>query len=175
MTDYRKAKDSVAHNKSKYDGFKVVKTEHAYKHQKGSGRSVCFEHAKNGMLIGEWTKVCASKGYDSNFVIGSLVKLQGAAQPGWAISEKDANGRTFLEVKKLREESPERKEKREQRDADKETRKAEREAKKVEREKANAEKKAERKAKAEEKAAEKAAHKARDKQHKEAQQAQPVQ
>jgi len=113
MPEYRKGSDKpVAHRQTKYDGFKLVKTEHPYRHQKGSGRSACFGVAKDGMLIGTWTKAVAEKGasdgrfYDSQFVIGSLDKLSGTATPGWTFSDKDDKGRTLAEVKKIRDVDP---------------------------------------------------------------------
>lgn len=133
MPDYRKsAGGPVEHRPTKYDGFKLVKTEHPYKHQKGSGRSQVFQWAKDGMLIGDWTKECAKHGFESKFVVGSLLKLTGAAKPGWTISEKDANGRTLAEVKKIRDIDPKKK--------------AEREAKAKAAAEAKAKKKAEREA-----------------------------
>jgi len=113
MPEYRKGSDKpVAHRQTKYDGFKLVKTDHPYRHQKGSGRSACFGVAKDGMLVSTWTKIVAEKGaadgrfYDAQFVIGSLDKLSGTAAPGWTFSAKDDKGRTLAEVKKIRDVDP---------------------------------------------------------------------
>lgn len=107
MPEYRKSDGTVVeHKATKYDGFKLVKTEHPYRHQKGSGRSRCFELAQDGMLIGTWTKKCAEEGYDSRFVVGSLIKLAGTANPGWVFSETDNKGQTLADVKKVRDVDP---------------------------------------------------------------------
>lgn len=100
---YRAPKASVEWKPTKWDGFKLVKTEHGYRHQKGSGRSECFELAEDGITVGEWTRRCAEKGFDSKFVTGSLLKLQGAKQKGWAVSDTDDQGRTMAQVKSDRE------------------------------------------------------------------------
>jgi len=133
LPDYRKAAGApVKHKATKYDGFKLIKTEHPYKHQKGSGRSQVFEFAKNGMTIGQWTQIAAQHGFEPSFTVGSLLKLQGADKPGWEISEKDDKGRTLAEVKKIRDVDP--------------SKKAEREAKAKAAAEAKARKKAEREA-----------------------------
>lgn len=113
MTTYSKGSDKpIPHRKSKYDGFKLVNTGKPYRHQKGSGRAACFEVAKDGMLIGTWTKKCAEQGaangkyYDSKFVVGSLDKLSRAAYAAWTFSEKDDKGKTIEEVRKIREVDP---------------------------------------------------------------------
>lgn len=107
MTDYRTAQGSpVPHVATKYDGFKLIKTEHPYKHQKGSGRAVCFDLAQDGMTIGDWAKACAAQGFDSKFVVGSIIKLQGAKEPGWLISKADDQGRTLAMIKKIRDADP---------------------------------------------------------------------
>lgn len=107
MPEYRNsAGKPVEHKPTKYDGFKLVKTEHPYRHQKGSGRSRCFELASDGMLIGTWTKKCAEEGFDSSFVVGSLIKLSGTEKPGWIFSEKNDKGQTLDDIKKVRQVDP---------------------------------------------------------------------
>ncbi len=99
----RKADKAVEHRPSKYDGFKIVSTGKTYRHQKGSGRSVCFGLAKDGMLISKWTELCAKEGFDAKFVTGSLKKLHGAEYAAWKFSDRDKDGKTLAEVTKQRE------------------------------------------------------------------------
>ena len=107
MPKFRKSSDKAVEQKpNKYDGFKLVKTEHPYKHQKGSGRAEAFTYAKDGMLIKAWAKICATHGHETKFVVGSLLKLSGTSAPGWTISEKDDKGRTLADVKKVRDVDP---------------------------------------------------------------------
>lgn len=82
---------------TKYDTFKLVYHGH-YKHQAGSGRSAALELAKDGMLVGTWTKKCAEIGLTPTFAIGSIQKLMTTADPGWTFSEKNADGLTVKEV-----------------------------------------------------------------------------
>lgn len=135
MPEYRNAKEAVDHIETKWDGFTIHKTEHPYRCQKGSGREQCFALAEDGMRVGDWTRKCAGAGYDSKFATGSLLKLQGAKEPGWVISEKDDQGRTVDEVKKIRDEDPA---KIAEREAKKAAKAEERERKKAEREAAKA-------------------------------------
>lgn len=138
MTEYRKgAASPVAHVATKWDEFKLEKTEHSYKCQKGSGRQVCFDQARDGMTVKDWAKKCAEIGFDSRFVTGSLMKLQGAKSPGWKISEKNADGKTVEEVKKQRDEDPEKAKAREEKAAAKAKAKQEREEKKAAKAKAD--------------------------------------
>ena len=151
MPEYQKGYDKpIPHSTTKYDGFKLIKTEFPYKHQEGSGRAAAFALAKDGMTIGDWAKACATTGaklkvgdnevvryFDSKFIIGSLIKLQGAKEPGWKISEKDDQGRTLADVKKIRDVDPMKLAEREKAKAEREKAKA---AKAEAREKAKAEK-----------------------------------
>lgn len=113
MPEYRKGEASpVPHKSTKYDGFKLVKTETPYRQQKGSGRSACFAIARDGMTIGTWCKNLAEKGagdgkyYSASFAIGSLIKLAGTDNPGWIFSDKDDKGQTLLDIKKKRDVDP---------------------------------------------------------------------
>lgn len=153
MTEYRKAAGAVEHKATKYDGFKLIKTDHPYKHQKGSGRAAAFELAKDGMLVGTWTKNCAKEGFESKFVVGSLIKLQGAKEPGWKISEKNDKGQTLDEVKKVREVDPVKLAEREARAKLTAEKKAAREAKAAEKKAAADKKKADKKVADDKKAA----------------------
>ncbi len=103
MPEYRQAAKDVAWKATKYDGFKLVKTEHTYKHQRGSGRSQCFALAKNGMKISDWTKLCAKAGWTAGFATGCLDKLMGAKAPGWLPSDKNDKGLGWVAVRKTRE------------------------------------------------------------------------
>lgn len=104
MPKLRRADDKkVEHRVSKYDGFKIVVTGKPYRHQKGSGRQQIFDLAKDGMLIKDWTKLCAAKGFDTKFVTGSLKKLHGAEYAAFKFSAKDESGKTLAEVTKQRE------------------------------------------------------------------------
>lgn len=94
---FRAPEKSVEWKPSKYDGFKLVKTGD-YRQQKGSGRSQCFELAKDGMLIGTWTKKCADLGYESKFPVNCLQKLLTTKAPSWTFSEKNNDGLTYDEV-----------------------------------------------------------------------------
>jgi hypothetical protein len=82
---------------TKYDSFKLVMSGD-YKHQKGSGRSACFELAKHDMLIGTWTKKCAEYGFAPKFALGCLIKLRNADKPGWSFSKTNAEGKSYMEV-----------------------------------------------------------------------------
>ena len=152
MTEYRKVEGNIEHRPTKYDGFKLIKTEKPYRHQKGSGRSACFDLAKDGMLIGAWTKKCSDIGYDSKFVVGSLIKLSDAEYAGWKISEKNDKGLTIDQIKKVRDVDPvkaaEREEKVKAVTEAKAVKKAERDAKKAATEAKKAEPKKEKKKKA---------------------------
>lgn len=94
---YRAPQKSVEWTPTKYDGFKLVKNGE-YRQQKGSGRSQCFELAKDGMLIGTWTKKCAEIGFESKFPVNCLQKLLMAKAPAWTFSEKNQDGLTYDEV-----------------------------------------------------------------------------
>ena len=160
MTDYAKGSDKpVPHKTSKYDGFKIVNTGKPYRCQKGSGRMAVFAVAKDGMLIGTWTKKCAEQGasngryYESRFVIGSLDKLSRADYAGWTFSAKNDKGKTLEEVRKIRDIDPSKLAERQERaKAMQEAKKA----KKAEKDEAKAKKLADKKADQEAKAAEKA-------------------
>jgi len=82
---------------TKYDGFKLVR-QGDYKHQKGSGRSACFELAKDGMIVATWTKKCAEAGYEPIFAVNCVQKLSKAKEPGWVFSETNNEGLTYAEV-----------------------------------------------------------------------------
>ncbi len=159
MTDYAQGSDkAVPHKTSKYDGFKLVNTGKPYRCQKGSGRMAVFGVAKDGMLIGTWTKKCAEQGasngrfYESRFVIGSLDKLSRADYAGWTFSPKNDKGKTLEEVRKIRDVDPSKLVERQERaKAMQEAKKA----KKAEKNVAKAKKAADRKASQEAKAAEK--------------------
>ena len=99
----RSSETKVEHRPSKYDAFKVVVTGKPYRHQKGSGRQQIFDLVKDGMLVKDWTKLCAAKGFDTKFVTGSLKKLHGAEYAAFKFSAKDENGKSLEEVTKQRE------------------------------------------------------------------------
>jgi len=82
---------------TKYDGFKLVKLGE-YKLQKDSGRSQCFELAKDGMMISTWTKKCAEAGFDVIFPINCVQKLMTTDKPGWGFSDKNSDGLSYKEV-----------------------------------------------------------------------------
>jgi hypothetical protein len=82
---------------TKYDSFKLVKLGE-YKMQKGSGRSQCFELAKDGMIVATWTKKCAEAGFDVLFPINCVQKLLTTEHPGWGFSDKNAEGLSYKEV-----------------------------------------------------------------------------
>ena len=159
MTNYSQGSTTpVPHKTSKYDGFKLVNTGKPYRCQKGSGRMAVFGVAKDGMLIGTWTKKCAEQGasngrfYESRFVIGSLDKLSRADYAGWTFSPKNDKGKTLEEVRKIRDVDPSKLVERQERaKAMQEAKKA----KKAEKNVAKAKKAADRKASQEAKAAEK--------------------
>lgn len=108
MNVYKRPVDAVAWSPTKWDGFRLVKTEHPYKHQQGSGRAMCLALAEDGMFIGDWTKKCAEAGFTSDFAIGSILKLMGAKEPGWRLSPTDDQGKTIEDLKNVREVNPER-------------------------------------------------------------------
>jgi len=89
-----KPKEFVA---QKFDSFKIVKLGD-YKFQKGSGRSICLEAAKDGMLVGTWVKKCCELGFEPRFPVNCIQKLMTTSNPGWGFSEKNADGLTYDEV-----------------------------------------------------------------------------
>lgn len=103
MPRYRKTAGPVDWEPTKWDGFTLIKTEHPYHNQRGSGRSECFSVAEDGMLVSAWTEKCAAMGYRPNFAVGGVLKLMGAKKPGWTLSKTDAYGRSAEEVKNDRE------------------------------------------------------------------------
>lgn len=94
---FRPPEKSVEWKPTKYDGFKLVKLGD-YRLQKGSGRSQCFELAKDGQLISTWTKKCAEIGYESKFAVNCIQKLMTTKAPAWGFSEKNQDGLTYDEV-----------------------------------------------------------------------------
>ena len=94
---FRPPAKSVEWKPTKYDGFKLVKLGE-YRQQKGSGRSQCFELAKDGMLVSTWTKKCAELGYESIFPVNCVQKLMTTKAPAWGFSEKNQDGLTYDEV-----------------------------------------------------------------------------
>jgi len=160
MTDFRKPKAAVEHKPSKFDGFTIVATGKPYKHQKGSGRAEVFLVIKAGTKISEWTKECAKLGFDSNFAVGSLQKHSNGKECAYKFSDKDDHGRTYDQVKKLRQADPSKAEARAKKEAERKAAKdAKDKAKADAKVKAEADKKAkdEAKAKAEAEAKAKAA------------------
>lgn len=97
------AKKAVEWKPTKYDGFKLVK-KGDYRFQKGSGRAQCLELAKDGMLVGTWTKKCAEIGFESVFPVNCIQKLMTTKEPGWAFSDKNDKGMTVKEVTASRSE-----------------------------------------------------------------------
>jgi hypothetical protein len=86
---------------SKFDSFKLVK-KGEYRSQKGSARSQVMELAKDGMLVGTWTKKCAEIGETSQFATNCIQKLMTTKAPGWTFSDKNAEGLTYEAVKSSR-------------------------------------------------------------------------
>lgn len=168
MPPYRRPSE-VNWTPTKYDDCTVVTTGHPYRHQKGSGRSDALQHVTSGMTVKELTEVCAKHGYDSNFVVGSLLKQMTVDNHAFDIVAPE--GTTLEAIKATRQSrnlSPEELQQREakaaEKAAEKERKKAERAAKMeaamAEREQkkaAAAEAKAKAKAEAEAKEAEAAA------------------
>lgn len=177
MPEYRKTREGVTWSPTKYDDFSLIKTQHPYKCQRASGRARAFELAADGMLVKDWTQKGASEGFDADFMVGSVLKLMGAKQPGWVLSPTDSNGKTLAEVKEMRWEDPaklaERLAKAEAREAAQQERMREAEAKaaaeaerkaakEAEKEAAKAEREAKRAAEKAERAAAKAAREAEE-------------
>lgn len=105
---YRQTGKPIDPTPTKYDTFKLVKLGE-YKMQRGSGRSEAFALAKDGQLIGTWTKKCAEIGIDSIFAVNCIQKLMTTKNPGWGFSDKNADGLTYEEVKGSRKDPKEKK------------------------------------------------------------------
>lgn len=101
MTDvkrYRRTGKQIEWAAGKYDTFKLVK-KGEYRLQKGSGRSEALALAKDGMLVGTWTKKCAEIGLEPTFCTNSIQKLMTTKAPAWVFSDKNSEGLTYDEVR----------------------------------------------------------------------------
>ena len=103
---YRASTTGIEWKAAKYDTFKLVKTIHPYRCQKGSGRQQIIDLAKDGMLVGTWTKKVAEAGWEPVFATNSIQKLMTTEKPGWVFSETNAEGKTYEEVKGTRGSKP---------------------------------------------------------------------
>lgn len=164
MPPYRKPGE-VNWTPTKYDECIVKLSGHPYRHQAGSGRAAALQMAVDGEKVGELTKRCAAAGFDSNFVVGSLLKQMGAKDHAFDIVAPE--GTTLEAIKALRQErqvSPEVAAKREAKKQEAEAKRAAKvaamEAKAAEQAAAREKRDAERRAAKEAKAAEQAAAKA---------------
>lgn len=146
MPAYRKPTE-VAWTATKYDDCTLQVTGHPYRHQKGSGRAEALQHIQDGMTVKQLTEVCAQHGFDSGFVVGSILKQMGAKDNAYNIIPPE--GKTMADLKAIRAVRQMSEEQRAEMEARKAAKAAEKEAKAAERAKA-----------AEEKAAAKAAAKA---------------
>jgi hypothetical protein len=154
MPAYRKPNEAVVHYPTKFDECIIRCTGKPYRHQVGSGRAAALAHIVDGMLIGQLTAITSPLGFDSDFVVGSLLKQTGAKDCAYLVEPPE--GTTLEAIKSLRNPrklTPEQAEKREQKVAEQAAKVAEKLAAKE----ARAAEKAAEKQKAAQRAAEKAA------------------
>lgn len=171
MTElYRPKSTPVEHLPTKYDDCVLRSTGKEYRNQTGSGRSeMLAKFAKDGKRVGDIAKEAAAAGFETNFVVSSILKHEMSPKAAWVLEAPE--GTTLEAIKKQRQErrvSPEAAAKRQEQAAAREAKAkakadtlAQRETAKADavaaREKAKTEKEAAKAKAAEERAAAKAA------------------
>jgi hypothetical protein len=101
MPPYRKPGE-VNWTPTKYDECFVKLTGHPYRHQEGSGRAAALALVTDGVKVGDLTKLAAQHGFDSGFVVGSLLKQMGAKDHAFDIVAPE--GTTLDAIKATRQE-----------------------------------------------------------------------
>lgn len=101
MPPYRKPGE-VNWTPTKYDDCTVKMTGHPYRHQEGSGRAAALALVTDGVRVGDLTKLAAEHGFDSGFVVGSLLKQMGAKDHAFDIVAPE--GTTLDAIKATRQE-----------------------------------------------------------------------